>query len=140
MREIAIQTSLIAATLALAALLLAVIRRKLTPRSPAIAALAAVPVSIFFGLVAVSYAGVYPTANAAVVLLASFIGMQSIHAHPWTVRSIFRSLALVSGLVTLWAAYENNILASVLSLGVTGTFVYLSMSGRGSPAAGADAS
>lgn len=122
----------LAVTLGVAAFFLGLLRKKIAPRSQGTAAFVAVPVTVLLGIAVSSSLGIYDSSGVAVALLSSFVGMTAVQLKPWTVASLCRSLALVTGLVALWAAFYQDVYAVAVSIGITGFILYLSFLASGS--------
>lgn len=123
--DLVIRTAVFVAIVALAAVLLTIIRLRIVPRSLPIGSIVAVLLAVVLGQFAVNLSGAHLFANTLVLLLSVFVGTLWVQPQPLVSESLCRALAAASGLVALLAAAESNLIATGIALGVTGFLLQL---------------
>lgn len=126
-----------AATLVVGAAVLGLIRSRLRPNAPTMAALLSVILANGFILGSASVAGIDLLGTPTWLCAGAFLGLLWVQPDPLSTRAICRSMALVAGMVAVYASLSNNLAALTLSLGVAGLLLGLSemhgaVSGRSS--------
>lgn len=129
----AVQAILVAVVaVAIVCFILAVLRKKLTPKAPLTAASIGVVAAIGAIEVATSPLGfgfgMWGALNWPV--LGTFLGFVAVQPRPRETRSVLRGLALAAGCASLYAGWESNALALIVGIGVSGVLLKLSASGR----------
>lgn len=126
-----------AATLVVGAAVLSLIRSRLRPNAPTIAALLSVVLATGFILGSASVAGIDLLGTPTLLCTGAFLGLLWVQPDPLSSRATCRSMALVAGVVAFYASLSNNLIALTLSLGIAGLLLGLSemqgpVSGRSS--------
>lgn len=114
------------AVIAVAALLLRVVRHNLGSRRTGTAVAVAIGLVILALQLGAGFAGLrYLATIQAVVLIGAFTGFLAMQRQPWATHSLLRALAFVAGAATLSAAATANLLVVVLGAVATGGLLYL---------------